>query len=99
MQWLGRYSFAVQNGLKITTNTTLLLGDSTFQPDIALFRPPPGLDGAGRKYLEHLPDLVVEISHSSRSYDLGPKLAAYRSAGLHDYITVLIEDRRVEWRV
>ena len=98
VQWLGRYSFAVQKGLKITTNTTVPIGYSTFQPDIALFHPANAED-ADRKYLEHVPDLVVEISHSSRSYDLGPKLAAYRSAGLRDYITVLLEDQRVEWRV
>ena len=97
VQWLGRYAFAVQKGLRIATNTTVPIGDSTFQPDIALFH--PARSGATGKYLEHLPDLVVEISHASRSYDLGPKLAAYRSAGLRDYITVLLEDQRVEWRV
>jgi Uma2 family endonuclease len=98
VQWLGRYISAAEGGLSIATNTTLLWDDSTFQPDIALVK--PALDQrSGSKYLEHLPELVVEIAYSSRSYDLGPKLEAYRSAGLQDYITVLLEEQRVEWRV
>ena len=49
--------------------------------------------------MEQVPDLVVEICCSTHSYDLGPKLEAYRSAGLPEYITVLLQERRVEWRV
>ena len=98
VQWIGRHCFGVEQGLRVTTNTTLFLGDSTYQPDIALFRP-TGNEGMGCEYLEQLPVLVIEISNSSKSDDLGPKLAAYRSAGLRDYITVLLEEQRVEWRV
>ncbi len=46
-----------------------------------------------------MPDLAVEICWSSRSYDLGPKLAAYGGAGLREYVAVLLEEKRVEWRV
>lgn len=92
--WLHRYAAAVQQDFEICHNTTVLMGDSAPQPDIYLARP-----SAAGKYLQKAPDLVVEISYSTRSYDLGPKLAAYRSAGLGEYITVLLEEEQVEWRV
>ena len=96
--WLHHYAHVSERDLEIDVNTTLLLGESSFQPDLAV------LDVGYRKtiqpgYLELLPILVVEICYSSRSYDLGPKLAAYRSAGLREYVTVLLEEKRVEWRV
>ena len=95
--WLSFYAYASGQDLLITGNTTLLLDDRSFQPDIAVVKRRQGL--AKTPYLEQLPDLVVEISYSSQSYDLGPKLAAYRSAGIRDYITVLLREQRVEWRV
>jgi Uma2 family endonuclease len=94
--WLGYYAHATRINFVIAANTTLLLGDSVYQPDVALVSP---RERTGAKYLDQLPDLVVEISYSSRSYDLGPKLNAYRLAGLREYITVLLEEQRVEWRV
>jgi hypothetical protein len=42
---------------------------------------------------------VVEISYSSRSYDLGPKLALYQRAGVSEYVVVLLEEQRIEWRI
>ena len=95
--WLGYYAYTAGQDFEIATNTTLPFGDSSFQPDVAMLAHRQGLPGT--KYLEELPDLVVEISYSSQSYDLGPKLAAYRSAGLREYITVLLREQRVEWRV
>jgi Uma2 family endonuclease len=96
--WLSYYAFAGREDFEIDSNTSWLIGESAFQPDVALLRPASSGD-PDTKYLERVPDLVVEVSYSSRSYDLGPKLAAYRSAGLREYITVLLEEQRVEWRV
>ncbi|MDQ2900764.1 MAG: Uma2 family endonuclease [Acidobacteriota bacterium] len=44
------------------------------------------------------PELVVEISLSSKSYDLGPKLNLYRKAGVREYIAVLLKESKVIWR-
>ena len=95
--WLGHYAYTVGQNFEIMSNTTLPFGDSSFQPDVAMLAQRQGRTGT--TYLEELPDLVVEISYSSQSYDLGPKLAADRSAGLREYITVLLQEQRVEWRV
>ena len=46
-----------------------------------------------------VPEFVAEICYSSRAYDLGPKLALYQSAGVDEYLAILLEERRFEWRI
>ena len=45
------------------------------------------------------PELVVEISASSVSYDLHPKLRAYERNGVQEYLVWLVEDESIEWFV
>ena len=92
--FLSKWACVSELGLEIVSHTILLLGKTVLQPDIAVIKP-----GITTEYLEELPELVVEICNSAQSYDLGPKLAAYRSFGLRHYITVLLREQRVEWRV
>ena len=94
-RWLIYYA-DLAGGLSISPNTTCVLGNNAYQPDLVLIRDRPGKD---TKYIETVPELIVEIVDSSRAHDLGPKLAAYRSAGVAEYIAVLIGAKRVEWRV
>ncbi len=100
--WLGYYR-SRSSGCQILGNTTWMLLDSSPQPDLALRRLPEagGLSGNTEdgKYPVGPPELVVEVCRSSRSYDLGPKLALYRRAGVPEYLALLVEERRVEWRV
>ena len=93
--WLHRYLEVVE-GFEIAPNPTCLLEGNAFQPDIALCRLRPGEE---YNYIETAPELIVEISNSTRSLDLGPKLAGYRTAGVKEYIAVLVKSKRVEWRV
>jgi hypothetical protein len=44
------------------------------------------------------PELVVEVSVSTLSRDLGIKLDLYRRSGVLEYITVLLNPRQVIWR-
>jgi Uma2 family endonuclease len=84
------------------SNATWLMLGSAPQPDITL-----SLDSAyggrvemaPRELASGLPELVVEICRSSRSYDLGPKLALYERAGVPEYLAILVEERRFEWRI
>ena len=41
----------------------------------------------------------MEVAASSRSYDLGPKLALYQRAEVPEYVAALVEEARIEWRV
>jgi hypothetical protein len=82
------------------TNATWLMGGSAPQPDIAVRLLPEfgGMTDTSGFLAVGAPELVVEICRSSRSYDLGPKLALYQRAGVPEYLAVLIEDQRIEWR-
>lgn len=42
---------------------------------------------------------MVEVCVSSRSYDLGPKKALYQRVGVPEFVAVLVEEQRIEWRV
>jgi Uma2 family endonuclease len=70
------------------------------QPDIFLRVLPEygGQSNATGEYAAGAPELVVEISGSSLSRDLGVKLDLYRRAGVREYLTVVLRPRQVIWR-
>ena len=74
--------------------------ESAPQPDMALRIKPDfgGQSKGAEKYLAGAPEFVAEVCGSSRSYDLGPKLELYERAGVCEYLAVLLEERRLEWR-
>jgi hypothetical protein len=96
---LGVYAMRV-GVCKALSNTTWLMLDSAPQPDIAMALLPQfgGTVNLTGKLASGVPELVVEVCLSSRSYDVGPKLALYQRAGVKEYITVLLEEQRIEWR-
>lgn len=80
--------------------TWLMTPESAPQPDLSLHWVQKK---GGRSWMEGrlaagVPELAIEICASSRSYGLGPKLALCQAAGVPEYMAVLIEERRVEWR-
>lgn len=98
--WLGSY-VANHPECRIADNGTVRLDpDNEPQPDVMMFVDPSaggqarlGSDG----YLEGAPELVVEISASSASYDLGAKMDAYRRNGVREYIVWQILEERIDW--
>ncbi len=48
-------------------------------------------------YLTGAPELVVEVSLSSRSYDLNQKKADYDRAGVPEYLVVELNPNRIHW--
>jgi Uma2 family endonuclease len=69
------------------------------QPDVFLRILPEygGQSGVEHNYATGAPELIVEVSGSSLSRDLGVKLDLYRRAGVREYLTVLLE-KQVIWR-
>ncbi len=75
--------------------------ESVPQPDAALF---VRCEYGGRVeerdgFASGAPELAAEVSQSSRSYDLSPKLALYQRAEVREYVAALIEERRIEGRI
>lgn len=95
-------TYAMRTGVcEAISNATWLILDSAPQPDIAL-RMLPEFGGSSKisgRLATGPPELVVEISQSTRSFDLGPKAALYQRARVAEYVVVLLEERRLEWRV
>ncbi len=88
-------------GCRVADNGTVRLdAENEPQPDVMLFldkaaggQAEVGPDG----YLEGAPELVVEISGSSASYDLSAKMAAYERNGVREYIVWQILENRIDW--
>ena len=99
--WLGLYQRGTP-GIRGTINTSTVLDDQNeFQPDCSLriMTEHGGQTRTIPEWIEGAPELVVEISRSSRSVDLGRKLEEYRKAGVRDYVVVAIDPNEVFWHV
>ena len=48
-------------------------------------------------YLEGSPELIVEISSSTASYDLHDKLEIYEKKGVQEYIVWRVLDHQIDW--
>lgn len=99
-RWLAAYEERTP-GSEGASDCTWLMGDQDVpQPDVFL-RIKPALGGqsrGGTKYAEGAPELIVEISGSSRSRDFGAKQALYLKMGVREYLTVQWQKRILIWR-
>ncbi len=100
--WLSMYKVATP-GVRGGDNATLRLDfENEPQPDVVL-RLPPELGGSSRigedGYLEGVPELILEVSASSASYDLNQKKRVYARNGVPEYIVYLAYEQRVIWHV
>ncbi len=96
--WLGYYGARTPGCDAGNAGTWLMLEDAP-QPDVNL-RILPQYGGQSRVdglYCAGAPELAAEVSLSSASYDLGPKMELYRAAGVQEYVVVLLGESRVVW--
>ena len=100
--WLGAY-VALTPCLQFGGDGSVRLdADNEVQPD-ALLRIEEARGGQSRVaaagFIEGAPELVVEISGSSASYDLHAKLNIYRRAGVREYVVWRVYDDAIDWFV
>ena len=100
--WLHIYK-ASTPGVDTGDNATVRLDmDNEPQPDAILFIEPQAggqVRLSGDDYVENAPELVFEVASSTASYDLGPKLTAYRRNGVREYLVWRVLDEEVDWFV
>lgn len=98
--WVATYARATR-GCRAGGDTTWLMSEGQVpQPDIAL-RILPEFGGRSTlqgPYAAGSPELIIEAATSSRTKDLGPKLALYQRCGVPEYITFTTRDKTVIWR-
>lgn len=102
MGWLCLYE-ALTPGVVAADNSTVALDiDNDPQPDACL-RILASHGGATRLneegYIEGSPELIVEVTASTLSFDLGAKLNAYRRNGVREYIVLRTYDGELDWFV
>ena len=102
LTWLGVYVAATPGVRGGGDGSVRLDADNEVQPD-ALLRIDAACGGQSRVaadgFIEGAPELVVEISGSSASYDLHTKMHVYRRAGVREYIVWRVYDRALDWFV
>ncbi len=99
--WLSSY---LENtpGIECMDNTSTALGlKSEPQPDVLLRISPVygGRTKTDRRFVDGVPELLVEISHTSRYTDLGPKFDDYERVGVLEYVVRAIEPDEILWFV
>lgn len=98
--WLQLYRFWTPFLICSIEGTIRLDDRNQPQPDVHL-RIAPGHGGLAARtddfYVEGSPELVAEVSVSSKSIDLNQKLDVYRRAGIPEYIVWRVLDCAIDW--
>lgn len=98
--WLFNY-VAATPGTDFGDNVTAHLDqENEVQPD-AFLRIHESAGGRSHAdeydYLEGVPELIIEVSASSASYDLHEKLELYRRNGVPEYLVLLAYEQETRW--
>lgn len=98
IQWLAHYAMHTP-GSKAGNNATWYMLRDAPQPDsyLRLLRECGGSSWVQEKFLHGAPELAAEVCLSSTSYDLNQKKELYRSAGVKEYLTVILNEEEVRW--
>lgn len=88
-------------GIQLLDNATTILGeDSEPQPDLSL-RILPECGGQTqtfeKRYVQGGPELVAEVAHSTRAFDLHQKRDDYQRASVHEYLVFCLEEAELLW--
>jgi len=96
--WLGMY-IASTPGCDTGSQSTWLMLEDAPQPDSFLWIQPEygGQSKIEGKYHVGALELAAEICRTSAAYDLGPKLALYQTAGVREYVAILVEEEEIRW--
>jgi Uma2 family endonuclease len=87
-------------GVQVLHNATAILGEeSEPQPDVGMRILPDygGRSRTVRNYVEGPPELLIEVSHSTRRLDMNRKRADYERAGVLEYFVICTEERELHW--
>lgn len=99
--WLSYYEENTP-GVEVLDNTSTVMGSkSEPQPDglLRILSEYGGRTQTDRRFLRGVPELVVEVSHTTRYTDLGPKRDDYERAGVQEYVVRALQPDEVLWHV
>jgi Putative restriction endonuclease len=100
--FLAEYYAVHTPGVEASAPTTVHLSsdDSAPEPD-ALMRLLPEYGGTTElredDYLYGIPEIIFEVSNSTASFDLGPKLEMYERNGVQEYLVWRTRHKVIDW--
>jgi Uma2 family endonuclease len=97
--WLNLYKYRTSGAMVGDNVSTVLDDDNEVQPDV-LMRILPDYGGQSTTIngiIQGAPELVIEVSRSSKAFDLGIKLLEYERAGVKEYLVFAIDPDEVFW--
>ena len=102
-RWCGSATIRrIRPVLKPLDNTSAALGlKSEPQPDglLRILSEYGGRTHADQRFVHGVPELLVEVAHTSRYTDLGPKFDDYERVGVQEYVVRALEPNDVLWFV
>ena len=99
LMWLGFYQGNTP-GVEALVDTSTALGlASEPQPDgqLRILAECGGRTQADRRFIHGVPELLIEVSHTTRYTDLGPKFEDYERVGVLEYVVRALEPDQVYW--
>ncbi len=99
LMWVGHYEHSTP-GVMAHGDATWLMDDQAEPEPDAVLRILPERGGQSRvegKYLAGAPELVIEVSYSTKATDLGPKRRDYERADVIEYVVVTVDPDEVIW--
>jgi Uma2 family endonuclease len=99
--WLSYYQENTPGVQALDNASTALYSMGEPQPDAQLRILPEfgGRTQTERRMIRGVPELIVEVSHTSRFTDLGPKFDDYERVGVQEYVVRALEPDEVLWFV
>ena len=98
--WLAVYQAATP-GVDGANNATSLMLEDAPQPDLSLLILPEygGRSRVEGLYFQGAPEFLAEVSATSASNDLHDKYGLYQSAGVQEYLVVLLFEEEIRWHI
>jgi Uma2 family endonuclease len=99
IMWLAHYAEQTP-GAEVLDNATTILGwQSEPRPDVRLRILPQcgGRTNDDQGFIGGPPELVVEVSYTTRNVGIGPKLRDYERAGVLEYVVRTIDPDEIYW--
>ena len=86
-------------GLESGNNATLLMMGDAPQSDshLRILAENGGNSWEENGFINGAPELIAEISVSSKAYDLHQKLDLYLAAGVSEYLVYLVREHEIRW--
>jgi hypothetical protein len=96
--WLGSYQACTPGVEALVDTSTALSQKSEPQPDalLRILEQHGGRTQADRRFIHGVPELLVEVAHTSRYTDLGPKFDDYERLGVLEYIVRAMDPDEVK---